>query len=101
MFEKEDDIVNLLRRWKNEPLTSTKVKMKGFGDTSECERSGICGGVQESKTGTKGLVFMLNKIWYSAVIEFLCITCGILWFRLKFSRVRLCSIVGHKSFEIL
>ena len=37
---------------------------------------------------------MLNDVWYSAVIDFGCVSSLILWIQFMFSRVKVCAVVG-------
>ena len=39
----------------------------------------------------------MNDVWHNAVIDFGCVSYRILW--IKFSRVKVCVVVGHGSNE--
>ena len=40
-------------------------------------------------------VFLLNDVWHNAVIDFGCVSSRILWIKFKFSRVKVCVVVGY------
>ena len=42
---------------------------------------------------------LLNDVWHSAVIDFGCVISRILWIKFKFSRVKVCVVVGYGSNE--
>ena len=43
----------------------------------------------------EGATVLLNDIWHSAVINFGCVSSRILWIEFKFSRVKVCVVVGY------
>ena len=47
----------------------------------------------------KGVVILLNDVWYNVVIDFGCISSRILWIKFKFSGVKVCVVVGYSSNE--
>ena len=44
---------------------------------------------------TKCVAVLLNDVWHSAVIEFGCISFRTLWIKFKYSRVKVCVVVGY------
>ena len=38
---------------------------------------------------------LLNDVWYSAVIDFECVSFRIPWIKFKFSRAKVCVVVGY------
>ena len=42
----------------------------------------------------EGVTILLNDVWYSAVVNFGCVSSRILWIKFKFSRVNICVVVG-------
>ena len=42
----------------------------------------------------KGVAILLNNVLHSVVIVFRCVSSRILWIKFKFSRVKVCVIVG-------
>ena len=53
--------------------------------------NGIIAGVQEMYRAREGL----NDVWHSAVTDFGYVSSGILWIKFKFSRVKVCMVVGY------
>ena len=43
----------------------------------------------------EGLATLLNDLWHRAVIDFGCVSSRILWIKFKFSRVKVCLVVGY------
>ena len=43
----------------------------------------------------EGMTILLNDVWHSAVADFGCVSSRILWIKLKFSRVKVCVVVGY------
>ena len=43
----------------------------------------------------EGLAPLLNDLWHRAVIDFGCVSSRILWIKFKFSRVKVCLVVGY------
>ena len=38
---------------------------------------------------------LLNNMWHSAVIKYGCVSSKIIWTKLKFSRIKVCVVVGY------
>ena len=64
---------------------------------SWCGINGIILDVQEIERAKKGVAILLNDVRYSAVIDFGCVSSIILWIKFKFSRVKVCVVVGTDS----
>ena len=60
---------------------------------SWCGINGIILDVQEIERAKKGVAILLND----AVIDFGCVSSIILWIKFKFSRVKVCVVVGTDS----
>ena len=72
---------------KFELLALTGTKLKGNGEVSWCSVNGIIAGVQMERD---------KDVWYSAVVHFGCISSRIIWIKFKkFSRVKVCVVVGY------
>ena len=57
--------------------------------------NGIIAGVQEVERVREGVAVLLNDAWHSAVIDFGCVTSRALWLKFRFSRVKVCVLVGY------
>ena len=75
------------------PLTETKLK--GNGQVSWCGVNGIIAGVQDIEKVRERVAILLNDMWHSIVVDFGCVSSRILWIKLKFSRVKVCVVVGY------
>ena len=69
--------------------------MKGKGEVSWCGVNGIITCVQETERATEGMAILLNDVWHSALVDFGYVSSRILWIKLKFSRVKICNVVGY------
>ena len=47
----------------------------------------------------EGMAILLNDLWHSAVIDFGCVSSRIFWIKFKFSRIKVCMVVGYDSSE--
>ena len=61
--------------------------------------NGIIAGIQEMERDREGLAILLNDVGHSAVIDFGCVSSRILWIKFKFSRVKVCGMVGCGPIE--
>ena len=73
--------------------------MKGKGEVSRCRVNGIIASVQETERAREGVAILLNDVLHSAVVDFECVSSRILWIKFKFSRVKVCVVVGYESTE--
>ena len=48
----------------------------------------------------EGGAILFNDVWHSALIDFGCVRSRILWIKFRFSRIRVCMVVGYGSNEI-
>ena len=69
--------------------------MKGKGEISWCEVNGIISGVQEMERARERVAVLFSDVWHSAVVKSGCVSSRILWIKFKFSRVKVCVMVGH------
>ena len=58
--------------------------MKWKGEVSQC--------------GVNGSI-LCKGVWRSAVIDFRCVSCRILMIKFRFSRVKVCAVVGYSPNE--
>ena len=65
------------------------------GDKIERKWRSIIAGVQEMERAMEGVAVLLNDVWHSAVIDFECVGSRILWNKFKFSRIKVCVVVGY------
>ena len=86
--------MDIFRKGKFELVVLTKTKLKGNGEVSWCGVNGIIAGVQEMERSKEGMAVLLNDVWHNAVIDFGCVSSRILWIKFKFSRVKVCAVVG-------
>ena len=47
----------------------------------------------------EGVAILLNDVWHSAVIDFGCVSSRILWIKFKYSKVKVCVVVGYGPSE--
>ena len=47
------------------------------------------------KRAREGVAVLLNDVWYSAVVDFGCVSSRILWIKYKFSRANVCVVVEY------
>ena len=43
----------------------------------------------------EGVAILLNDVWHSALVDFGCVSSRILWIKFRFSRVKVCVVVGY------
>ena len=87
--------MNAFREGKFELLTLTETKLKGNVEIWWCGVNGIITIVKEMKELGKGVAILLKEVCHSAVIDFRCVNSRILWIKFKFSRVKICTVVGY------
>ena len=78
-----------------ELLDLMETKLKGNGEVSWCGVNGFIGDVQEMERARECMAVLLNIVWQSALIDFRCVSSLILWIKFKFSRVKVCVVVGY------
>ena len=66
-------------------------------DEAKCSRKVVS--VQEMERANEKVSILLNGIWHSAVIDFGCVRSRILRIKFKFSRVKVCVVVGYSPNE--
>ena len=76
-----------------------ETKLKENGEMSWCGVNSFIVGVQEMERAGEGVAILLNDVWQGAVIDFWCVSSRILWIKLKFSRVKVCEVVGYSPSE--
>ena len=70
-------------------------KELGKGEVSWSGVNDIIAGVQEKEIAREGVAVLLNDVWHSAVVKSGCVIFRILWTKFKFSKVKVCVIVGY------
>ena len=83
---------DIFREGKFKLLALTETKLKGKGEVW-CGVNGIIAGVRE------GVAILLNDVWHSVVVDFGCVSSIILWIKFKFSRVKVCVVLGYVPSE--
>ena len=73
----------------------TEMKLKGKGKISWYGVNGIIASVQEMERAREGMTILLNDVWYCEVVDFGYASSRILWIKFKFSRVKVCVVVGY------
>ena len=71
-----EEVVDVFRKGKYEPLTLTETKLKINGDISWCGVNGIVGVQIERVRG--GMAVLMIDEWHSVVISFGCVSSRIL-----------------------
>ena len=87
--------MDVFREGKFELLDLMEMKLKGKGELSRWEVNGIAAGVQEMERAREVVAILLNDVWHSAV----CVSSRIFWIKSKFSRIRVCVVVGYGPSE--
>ena len=96
---KREEVVNTFKKGKFELLALTETKLKRKGEVSWCGVNGIIAGVQAMERAREGVAILLNDVWQSAVVDFWYISSRILCIKFKFSRVKVCVVVGYNPNE--
>ena len=91
--------MDIFREGKFELLALTETKLTLNGEESWCGKHGIIADVQEIERAREGMAILLNDVWHSAMIDFGYASSRILWIKFKFSRVKLCVVVGYGPSE--
>ena len=60
-----------------------------------CRVNGIIAGVQEMERAKEEVAILLNDLYHSAGIDFICVSSRVLWIKFKFSRVKICLVVRY------
>ena len=88
-------MVDVFKEGKFELLALTETKFKGNGEVSWFGVNGIIAGVQEMERAREGVAILLNNVWQSKMLDFGCVSSRILWIKLKFSKVKICVVLGY------
>ena len=51
--------------------------------------------VQQRERAREVVAVLLNDVWHSAVVDFGCVSSRIICIKFKFSRVKICVVVGY------
>ena len=84
---KREEVEDVFKEGNFELLALMETKLKGNGEVSGCGVNSIIAGVEEN--------ILLNDVWHSAVVGFRCVSSRILWIKFRFSRVKVCVVVGY------
>ena len=87
--------MDVFREGKFELLALTEIKLKGNGEVSLCGVNGIMADYRRGEKTWEGVAILLKNVWYSAMVDFGCVSSRILWIKCKFSKVKVCVVVGH------
>ena len=93
---KREEVLDILNR-KSELLALAERKLKGNGEVLWCGVNGII--ASEIEKSREVLAVHFNDVWHSVVIEFECVRIRILRVKFKFSRVKVCMVVGYGPTE--
>ena len=47
----------------------------------------------------EGVAVLLNEVWHTAVLKYGCVSSRIHWIKFKFSRIKVCVVVGYRPNE--
>ena len=72
-----------------------ETKLKGKGEVSWSGVNVIFASVLEMETALEGMAILLNDEWHSAMEKCGYVSSRILWIKFKFSRFKVCVVVGH------
>ena len=90
-------MVDVFREGNFELVTLMETKVKGNGEASWWEVNGIIVGVQKMERAREGVAILLDDVLHSAVTELGCVSYRIVWIKFKFSRVKVCVVVGYSG----
>ena len=93
------EVVDVFRERKFELLALMESKMKGNGEISWSGLNGIIASVQEMERAREWVAILLNDVWHGAVEDFGCVSSRNLWIKFRFSRVKVCVVVGYRPNE--
>ena len=96
---KREEAVDIFKEGKLELLALTETKLKGKREVSWSEVNIIFACIQEMERAREGVAVLLNDVWHSAVVKSGYVSSKILWTKLKFSRVKVCVVVGYSHTE--
>ena len=85
--------MDIFKKVKFELLALTKFE--GKGEVSWSGVNVIFAVVHEMERAREGVAAMLNNVWHSAVVKCGCVSSRILLIKFKFSRVKVCVVVGY------
>ena len=88
-------MVDVFKEGKFELLALTETTLKGKGEVLWCGVSGIIAGVEEMERASEGVAILLKDVWHSALVDFGCVSSRILWIKFKFSKDKVCMMVGY------
>ena len=69
--------------------------MKEKGEVSWFGVNAIFASVQEMERAREKMAVLLNDVWHSAVVKSGCVSSRILWSKFKFSKVKVCVVMGY------
>ena len=67
-------VLNVSKEENFELLAMTETKLKGNGEVSWCGVNGIIACSQEMEKDKEGVAILLNDVWRSAVVDFVCVS---------------------------
>ena len=54
---------------------------------------------QKMERAREGVPILLNNVWHSVMIKFKCVSSRVLWIKFRFSKVKVCVVVGYSPNE--
>ena len=91
--------MDIFKKGKFELLVLTETKLKGREEVSWSGVNVIFTGVHEIERVRERVTVLLNDVSHSAVAKSGYVSSRILWIKLKFSRVKVCVVVGYGPTE--
>ena len=90
-----EEVVDIFKKGKFDLQALTEKKLKREGEVSWVEVNGIISGVQEMERAREGVDVLLSDVWHSTVVKHSYVSPRIPWIKFKFSRVKVCAVVGY------
>ena len=88
-------MVDIFKKGKFKLLALMETKLKGKGEVSWSEVNVIFAGVHKMERAREGMAVLLSDVWDSARVKSGYVSSRILWIKFKFSRVKVCVVVGY------
>ena len=96
---KREEVVDIFKKGKFELFALTETKLKGKGEVSWSGVNVIFTSVYEMERAREGVAVLLSDVRHSAVVKSWYVSSRIPWIKFKFSRVKVCVVVGYSPTE--
>ena len=87
--------MDIFKKGKFELLALKQMRLRGKGEVSWSGDTGV----HEMERARERVAILLNDVWHSAVVKSGYVSSRILWIKFKFSRVKVCVMVGYGPTE--